>query len=132
VVRAGYVDSIMPGGLDLRQEDRITGRRFFAAARSARESMELQDGGAALEWVLTALALDRLGRTEEARPWLARAVAWAERNRPGDPFLRGLRSEAAGVLGLPITGEEKTTNLELGRRSQVDRGFSSRNPSVRG
>jgi serine/threonine protein kinase len=83
--------------------------RWEAAARSARESMELQNGGAALEWVLTALALGRLGRTEEARPWLARAVAWAERNRPGDPFLRGLRGEAAGVLGLPIAGGEKTT-----------------------
>jgi tetratricopeptide (TPR) repeat protein len=73
--------------------------RWEAAARAARESMDLQDGGTALEWALTALALGRLGRADEARPWLERADTWAEKNRPGDLLLRGLRGEAADVLG---------------------------------
>ncbi len=46
----------------------------------------------------------RLGEKDESRRWYARAVAWMEKNRPGDEELKRFRAEATELLG---AGEAK-------------------------
>ena len=42
----------------------------------------------------------QLGAREESRQWYRQAVAWMEKNQPGDGDLRRFRAEAAELLGV--------------------------------
>jgi hypothetical protein len=74
----------------------------------------LKSGGTAFDWFLLALVRGRQRRRDEARPWFVRAVDWMEKNRPRDVLLRGLRTEAAGLLG----EVDRTATTPEGRTSE--------------
>jgi tetratricopeptide (TPR) repeat protein len=71
-----------------------------AAINALTKSMELAVGGNSLDWYFLAMANWQLGRTEEARTWYDKAVAWTDQNRPGDEELIRFRTEAAELLGV--------------------------------
>jgi tetratricopeptide (TPR) repeat protein len=71
-----------------------------AAVTALEKSMEFRQGGDSFNWFFLAMAHWQLGHKDEARQWYDRAVAWMEKNLPGDEILRGLRVEAAALLGL--------------------------------
>jgi hypothetical protein len=60
--------------------------------------MELRQGGDGTDWFFLAMAHARMGDKQEARKWFDRAVAWMEKNRPGDDELRRFRAEAEELL----------------------------------
>ncbi len=65
------------------------------------KSIELrEDGGDSFEWFFLAMARWQVGNKEQARKWYARAVEWADKNQPANAHLRGLRAEAAELLGM--------------------------------
>jgi tetratricopeptide (TPR) repeat protein len=57
---------------------------------------DTQPGKAVLNWLWLALAHQRLGQSEEARRWLAKATAWLDQYRDGMP------ARAEGELGLHL------------------------------
>jgi serine/threonine protein kinase len=69
------------------------------AADALRQSNTL--GGGAHDLFFLAMTRWHQGDKKDAREMYDRAVAWAEKNKPDDPELRGLRAEAAALLGLP-------------------------------
>ncbi len=72
-----------------------------AAVGALEKSMELREGGDGFDFVLMALAHGQLGNRDEARDWYEHAVAWMDRNQPGNEELLRFRTEAATLLGLP-------------------------------
>ena len=75
----------------------------WAGAVEALERSAAFDGGGgtAFDHFFRAMAWRRLGEPDRARDWFDRAVAWADRNRPGHPGLARFRREAVTVLGEP-------------------------------
>jgi tetratricopeptide (TPR) repeat protein len=86
-------------------------------------------GSAVLNWLWLALAKQRLGKTEEARPWLTKAQAWLDQYRDGMParaevdvglhlhnWLEShvLRREAEALI--PTKGPSGTEDRERGAR----------------
>jgi tetratricopeptide (TPR) repeat protein/tRNA A-37 threonylcarbamoyl transferase component Bud32 len=71
----------------------------WAGARVALEqSMERRGGGSPNDWFFLALACQRLGETERARNWRAKAVRWMDENHRQDEDLMRYRVEADALL----------------------------------
>ncbi len=71
-----------------------------AGARTALEqSVELSGGGLPQDWFFLALVCQRLGETERARDWRAKAVRWMDKNHRHDEDLMRYRAEAEALLG---------------------------------
>jgi serine/threonine protein kinase/tetratricopeptide (TPR) repeat protein len=68
-----------------------------AAAEAFRQSITL--GGGAHDQFFLAMTRWHQGDKKDAREIYDRAVAWTDKNKPDDPELRGLRAEAAALLG---------------------------------
>jgi tetratricopeptide (TPR) repeat protein len=73
-----------------------------AALSDLETSMQLRQGGDALDWFFLAIVHWRLNRRDEARRWYDQAVEWMEQHRSNDDELRRFRAEAAELLGLPL------------------------------
>jgi serine/threonine protein kinase/tetratricopeptide (TPR) repeat protein len=73
-----------------------------ASVAALEKSMELGNGGDAIDWFFLAMAHWRLGRRNEARDWYDKAAAWDAKNlgRPEKEELLGFRAEAAALLGV--------------------------------
>jgi len=72
-------------------------------ARAALEkSMELRGGGDSYDWYFLAQVYGRLGERERAMHWYNEAVAWMNKNKPGDNELLRFHAEAAAALGLEL------------------------------
>ncbi len=56
-------------------------------------------GGGAYDLFYLAMTYWHQGNKADAREMYDRAVAWTDKNKPDDPELRGLRAEAAALLG---------------------------------
>jgi len=70
------------------------------AATALGESMRLEDGGNAHDWIFMSMIRARLNQPAEARTWYARANAWIESKAPRDQELLRFRDEAAALPGL--------------------------------
>ena len=78
-----------------------------ACLEAMARSMELSDGGDALDWVFVAMAHHSLGNDELARSWFRRADLWLRENRFGGNASNyepnydalALRTEAEALLG---------------------------------
>jgi tetratricopeptide (TPR) repeat protein len=62
-------------------------------------------GGDAYDWFFVAMAKHRLG-SEDARAAYDKAVAWMERQAPGDEELKRFRAEAEDLLGIRKGGAD--------------------------
>ncbi|MEX2553622.1 MAG: protein kinase, partial [Actinomycetota bacterium] len=74
--------------------------KWQAAVEALAKAMELGQGGDSSEWFFLAMAQWQLGQKDEARKRYDQAVAWMDKNRPGDQDLRRFRAEAAELLGV--------------------------------
>jgi tetratricopeptide (TPR) repeat protein len=72
-----------------------------AAKDALSRSMELRQGGDALDWFYLAMCDHRLGKDREAREWYDRAVAWLDGHWPPGQDVVRAHHEAAELLGLP-------------------------------
>jgi tetratricopeptide (TPR) repeat protein len=79
--------------------------RWKGATQAFKKSMALGQGGDASDWFFLAMTCWQLGEKGEARRWFAGAVAWAEKNAPGDEELRRFRADAAALLGVKAKKE---------------------------
>jgi serine/threonine protein kinase len=74
-----------------------------AATEGFRRSIELKEGGDAIDWLLMASVLHRQGEAAQALDLYARAVTWIEQNPDGAQIasaeLSQIREETAEVLG---------------------------------
>jgi serine/threonine protein kinase/tetratricopeptide (TPR) repeat protein len=75
-----------------------------AAVAALSRSMELRQGGDALDWYFLAMCNHRLGKEDEARTWYKRAAAWLKKHWPPDEDLYRASQEAAELLGQPAPG----------------------------
>jgi tetratricopeptide (TPR) repeat protein len=73
---------------------------WSTAAKAFRQSITFTGGGA-YDLFFLAMTYWHQGDKTDAREMYDRAVAWTDKNKPGDPELRGLRAEAAALLGQP-------------------------------
>jgi tetratricopeptide (TPR) repeat protein len=72
----------------------------WAGARAALEqSMDRSGGGSPQDWFFLALTYQRLGETERARDWRAKAVRWMDERHRQDEDLTRYRAEAEALLG---------------------------------
>jgi WD40 repeat protein len=71
-----------------------------AAVTAMEKSMELRQGGDALDWFFLAMAHWRLGERDQARRWYEQAVRWMDKKKPLDEELRRFREEASALLGI--------------------------------
>jgi serine/threonine protein kinase len=72
----------------------------WAKARAALEqSVERSGEGSPQDWFFLALTCQRLGETERARDWRAKAVRWMDANQRQDEDLQRYRAEADDLLG---------------------------------
>jgi eukaryotic-like serine/threonine-protein kinase len=72
----------------------------WAGARAALEkSMERSGGGGPQDWFFLALTCQRLGETERARDWRAKAVRWMDERHRRDEDMMRYRAEAEALLG---------------------------------
>jgi len=69
------------------------------ALDALEKSMRLSSGGNAFDWFFVAMAKHEL-KTEGARAWYEKAIAWMDKHAPQDPELQRFRAEAAEVLGV--------------------------------
>jgi WD40 repeat protein/tetratricopeptide (TPR) repeat protein/serine/threonine protein kinase len=72
-----------------------------AAAEALEQSTELNADGNAAVFFFLAMARGRLGNEDRAGLWYAAAARWMHRNESSPDLVRGLRAEAAALLGLP-------------------------------
>jgi hypothetical protein len=56
--------------------------------------------GTGYDWFFLAMAYCQLGDAQNAQHWYDQAVAWMDQNKPYDGQLRGIRTEAAALLGV--------------------------------
>jgi serine/threonine protein kinase len=75
------------------------GGQFSEAVRAIGESMELQDGGDANDWLFLAMAHHRLNDPDRASGWLDRALGWITTHAPNDPLIAQFRDEAESIVG---------------------------------
>jgi serine/threonine protein kinase/Flp pilus assembly protein TadD len=71
-----------------------------AALAALAKACQLHQGEDAIDEFFKAMAYAQLGKKAQARQCYTRAASFAERNRAGNEWLRRLRAEAAGRLGL--------------------------------
>jgi tetratricopeptide (TPR) repeat protein len=72
--------------------------KWDAALEALKHAIKLRKGGDGNDWFYVAFAHAQLRQGEQASKAFERAVQWMERNRPNDPELRRLRTEATAVL----------------------------------
>jgi tetratricopeptide (TPR) repeat protein len=72
-----------------------------AAAAALSRSMELRQGGDALDWYFLAMCNHWLGNEREAREWYDQAATWLKSHWPPDEDLFRAAQEAAKLLGRP-------------------------------
>jgi uncharacterized protein HemY len=70
------------------------------ALEALGQSMRLQQGGGASDWLFLAMAHWQLGQKDEARTWYDRAVQGMAKSDPQDEELRRFRAEAEELLGI--------------------------------
>ena len=75
---------------------------------ACERSMQLSNGGSALNWYLVAIARSQKGDKAEARRWYDKAVAWTKEKEPKNAELRQFWAEAAELLGQPGPGASGT------------------------
>src|SRR5205823_15886 len=68
------------------------------AVAAVEKSRTLRKSSDSFDFFVLAMAHGKLGDEEKARQWYDRAVAWMEKNMPGDEELRRYRAEAAALL----------------------------------
>lgn len=71
-----------------------------AALAALEMSMELRNGGDAINWFFLAMAHWQLDQKEQARKWYDQAVQWMDKNKPKDEKLIRFRAEATALLGI--------------------------------
>jgi len=69
------------------------------AIQALTKSTELRSGGDPYDWLFLAMAHWQLGERDEARRWYDKSADWMESRKPDDPVLRGVRAEAARLIG---------------------------------
>jgi tetratricopeptide (TPR) repeat protein len=69
-----------------------------SAIAALEKSTELRNGGDSFDWFFLAMAHWQLGKKDEARKWHDKAVAWMDKNQPGDEELVRFRAEAESLL----------------------------------
>jgi len=72
-----------------------------AAAIAADKALRAKSNGHPQAQVLMALSHARRGDLAAARTWYDHAARWMDYHPPGHPDTRGLRAEAAALLGIP-------------------------------
>jgi uncharacterized protein HemY len=77
------------------------------SAKAFRQSITFTGGGA-YDLFFLAMTYWHQGNPRDARELYDRAVAWTDKNKPDDPELRGLCTEAAALLGQPGPKPERT------------------------
>src|SRR5262249_25157181 len=70
------------------------------AVKSLRQSMALQKGGNASDWMFLAMAQWQLGEKRDARDRYDQAVKWIEQNDPKNADLLRFHAEAGSLLGV--------------------------------
>jgi tetratricopeptide (TPR) repeat protein len=70
------------------------------ASESVQQSMELSSGGNSLQWYGMAMLKWQQDEKLKAKEWYDRAVEWMDNKAPNDLEMRGLRDEAARLLGI--------------------------------
>jgi serine/threonine protein kinase/tetratricopeptide (TPR) repeat protein len=78
--------------------------QWQAARESLSRSIQLRGGDSAV-WFILAMTHDRLGKKDQARQCYDRAITELAKDRRADHRLRGLRAEAAALLGLSLPAE---------------------------
>ncbi len=78
------------------------------AARAFHQAITFTGGGAHDSFFL-AMTYWHQGKPHEARQMFDRAVAWTEKNKPGDPELRKFHQEAAALLGQQSSDSKSLT-----------------------
>jgi tetratricopeptide (TPR) repeat protein len=71
-----------------------------AAIESLHRSMELDNGGDAMQWLFLAMCRWKQDDRQKAREWYEKAMMWLEKVHPADEAYGRFRSEAAGLLGI--------------------------------
>jgi tetratricopeptide (TPR) repeat protein len=88
-------------------------REEKAAVQALTRSLQLRQGGDAVDYFPLAAAHQKLGNKKEARQWYDRGVVWmAEHAHPCADELAVLRADAEAVLGIekpPQPGSDKTS-----------------------
>jgi serine/threonine-protein kinase len=71
------------------------------AIAALEKSTQLHDGGDSRDFFLLAMAHQQLGDTDQAQTWCQQGIDWMASNRPDDPALQRLRSEAETAANGP-------------------------------
>jgi len=87
---------------------------WHAAIDTIQESMQLRDGGNAVDWYYLAMAHWQLDQKELALEWFTKAADWTDAYERNDQRLARLRAEAADMIGLMDTLPEWVQELESG------------------
>jgi tetratricopeptide (TPR) repeat protein len=76
----------------------------WPAAIEALEKSEALNNGQSLAFngFFLAMAHYQLGQEDEARQWYETSVEWTQKNQPDDEELIRFRTEAEGILGIPV------------------------------
>jgi tetratricopeptide (TPR) repeat protein len=69
------------------------------ALDALHKSMDLRQGGDAVDWFFLAAAHWQLGNKDDARRWYGKAIDWMDANAPTNPQLLRFRREVADLIG---------------------------------
>ena len=81
------------------------------AAESLEKSIDLNNGGGAIDFFFLAMTRWHQGKPEEAQEWYSRAANYVQHN-PGDIELQRFHHEAKRLLSNPAPKAEAKTNHE--------------------
>ncbi len=84
-----------------------------AAIESLHKSMELDNGGDAMQWLFLAMSHWKQEHPQQAREWYDKAAAWLEKVHPADEAYGRFRAEAASLLEIKTTDRERGDNTTL-------------------
>ncbi len=90
------------------------------AIAALRKVDELGGGSGVWDWLCLAMAHWQLGEKEEARRWYAKSDQWFSEKKPDYYLLLRFRDEAAELLGVQETEEEKKAAQELKTESDAE------------
>jgi eukaryotic-like serine/threonine-protein kinase len=89
------------------------------AVAAIEKSMQLRQGGDAVDWFVLAMAHWRLGEKDEARIWFDRARTWMEKNPSTDDEVRRFGAEAEELLGVRIIAPAEAAPPEWQSRAKI-------------
>jgi serine/threonine protein kinase/Flp pilus assembly protein TadD len=89
------------------------------AVAAIEKSMQLRQGGDAVDWLVLAMAHWRLGEKDEAKVWFERARTWMERNPSTDDEVRRFGAEAEELLGVRIIAPAEAAPPEWQSRARI-------------